>query len=246
MLLTIFPLIVLFIYLSINTDVHEQEERIPSVITPKNRIIVATPRLLPEEDILRDDNVYDNIINDDRKIGNGDETITTKSSKVFTIPLADNETARSIVASQLSGRVAARMRKRRQPKNLNVSLYLPHHDSLPLKSLNELSDTIATEIQTQKSFQNTTTEAVDAMNKVVIYPKITTNVQYGAKGAVYTHPDTGTYSRSFRITYRINNFFDPTGIHPEVTKEEAKVFHKEVCRRIPIEFPGITIRQGIR
>jgi hypothetical protein len=242
-----------------------QEERIPSVITPKNRIIVATPRLLSlEEDILRDDIDYDNIIYDDSKIDNGDEnnnenndyttkhttTATkknhtkTKSSKVFTIPLADNEWSRSIVASQLSGRVAARMRKRRQPQNLNLSLYLPHPDnSLPLKSLNELSNTIATEIQTQKSFQNTTTKAVDAMNKVVIYPKIITSVEYGAEGAVYTHPDTGTFSRSFRIKYEIN---DPTGIHPEVTKEEAKVLHKEVCRRIPIEFPGISLRQGIR
>ena len=113
--------------------------------------------------------------------------------------------------------------------------------------MNNLATTIATEIQNQKSFQNTTTttKAVnDARNKkVIIYPNIITSVEYGAKGAVYTHPDTGTYSRSFRIKYEIN---DPTGIHPEVTKEEAKVLHKEVCRRIPIEFPGITLRQGIR
>ncbi|OEU11664.1 hypothetical protein FRACYDRAFT_244783 [Fragilariopsis cylindrus CCMP1102] len=250
-----------------------QEERIPSVITPKNRIIVATPRLLSldQEDILRDDNGYDNISSGDSKIidnvdehnnENNDYTTkhittattknhtssTTESSKVFTIPLADNEWSRSIVASQLSGRIAARMRKRRKPQNLNLSLYLPHPDkSLPLKSLNNLATTIATEIQNQKSFQNntTTTKAVDdaRYNKVVLYPTIITSVEYGAKGAVYTHPDTGTYSRSFRIKYEIN---DPTGIHPEVTKEEAKVLHKEVCRRIPIEFPGITLRQGIR
>ena len=75
-----------------------------------------------------------------------------------------------------------------------------------------------------------------------IQHKITTHVEYGSNGP-YTHPETGTYSRSFRIKYKIN---DPTGIQPEVTKRQAKELHKEVCRRIPIEFPGITLRQNIR
>jgi len=254
-----------------------QVEYIPSVITPKNRIIVATPRV--PEDVLRDMNYNEDNNNTDRSNsgsdGDGDDdkdskgnatSYSSNSSKhqqqqqmilpkkkkskaVFTIQLADTKSARSNIASQLSGRIAARMRKRRHPPNLNLSLILPHpEDALPPKRLNELSNKIATEIQLQtKNLQKktvATNSKVDADADVddFIQHKITTHVEYGSNGP-YTHSETGTYSRSFRIKYKIN---DPTGIQPEVTKRQAKELHKEVCRRIPIEFPGITLRQSIR
>ena len=246
------------------------EERIPAVITPKNRIIIATPScsIVPiTEDVLEDENknyfrnensnTKDNNASNsnDNDVDAGDDSskeITTMhgnkqqrwkpTSKIFTIPLADTKSAKSIVASQLSGRLAARMRKRRPPMSLNISLFLPHPDALPPELLNELSEKVVTEHTTYAMKKSSD---IDVTNNNLFIPLkiiIATHVEYATNGS-FTDTETGFCSRPFRIKYQI---VDPTGMHPQVTKDDAKKFHREVCRRIPIEFPGIQLRQGIR
>ena len=210
-----------------------QEETIPSVITPKNRIIVAIPP--PTEDL---------------PAGNGTTPSHTAerfedTKNVFRIPLADTSRARSIVASQ-SGRIASDLRKRRSPPNLSLSLYLPDPEtSMTTEKLNKFSDEIVIEEQ-HRYFPdacNTGSGSKRYANDEDDVAVIKTFVKYGSKGP-YAHPEEGRFSRSFHIRYEVN---DPTGKLPQVTKAQAKALHTVVCKRISENaFPGITLRQGIR
>jgi hypothetical protein len=248
-----------------------QEERIPSVITPKNRIIVAIPP--PPEDVLTGDSDYDannngdedNIIGDTNtntntihKSADSPPTTTTittnhqpekyeKSQNVFTIPLADSHCARSIVASQ-SGRIAADLRQRRPPPNLSLSLYLPDPEhSMTVEKLNAFTDTIAKQEQ-HKHFPDACTSTScshsnDGRSSTATPVIISTHVKYGSHGP-FAHPENGNFSRSYRIGYEVN---DSSGRLPQVTKAQAKALHTIVCKRIQENaFPGITLRQGIK
>ena len=209
-----------------------REETIPYVITPKNRIIVATPP--PPEDILpgvEDEKTADSPLVDS-------STRYERPKNVLTIPLADTSSARAIVVSQ-SGRLAADLRQRRPPPNLALSLYFSDPDAMTSEKLNEFSNAIALQEQ-HKHFPDACSGG-----KIIgpTPPIIVTHVKCGTKG-FYHHPEIGKVSRSFHICYEIN---DPTGRLPQVTKAQAKELHKVVCQRIiDNAFPSITLRQGIR
>eukprot|EP00533_Pseudo-nitzschia_delicatissima_P010735 CAMPEP_0116094298 /NCGR_PEP_ID=MMETSP0327-20121206/9057_1 /TAXON_ID=44447 /ORGANISM="Pseudo-nitzschia delicatissima, Strain B596" /LENGTH=316 /DNA_ID=CAMNT_0003585893 /DNA_START=57 /DNA_END=1007 /DNA_ORIENTATION=+ len=214
-----------------------QEERIPSVITPKNRIIVATPP--PPKEVINADQT------DTAVDGNNNDVVsknpsnaplaTNKASdkwvrpkKVFTIPLADTPSARLTVESQ-SGRLAADLRQRRPAPNLSLSLYFSDPETMTPEKLNELASAVAQQEQ-QKHFPN-------EQGSVVV-----THVKYGSKGP-FSNPD-GKLSRSFHICYEVT---DTTGRLPQVTKTQAKELHKVVCQRITENaLPSITLRQGLR
>jgi hypothetical protein len=235
-----------------------QEERIPSVITPKNRIIVAIPR--PPEDVLTGDSDYDaNNNNSDEDNTSGGTTTKTadsppttntdqqpkkyeKSQTVFTIPLADTPRARSIVASQ-SGRIAADLRQRRPPPNLSLSLYLPDPEhSMTVEKMNAFTDTIAKQEQ-HKHFPDACGSSSDGRSSAATPTIIATHVKYGSHG-LFARPENGNFSRSYRIGYEVN---DPSGRLPQVTKVQAKALHTIVCKHIKENFfPGITLRQGIK
>jgi len=227
-----------------------QEECIPSVITPKNRIIIATPP--------RDDDDDDNII-----IGNGfrgkeggkgtDEdqtmdkpledakvTVETKTAtnnirnkQAFTIPLADTLKARAIVESQ-SGRIAANLRLRMPAPNLSLSVYLPDPDhSLPEERLQAFADAIVGE-EAHKYYPEASSNTAIAI--------IQTHVKFGA--GPFRSPEDGRLSRAYRIGYWVS---DGTGSLPQVTKRQAKELHGLICQRIEEgAFPGIELRQGIK
>ena len=214
-----------------------QEERIPSVITPKNRIIVATPPP-PKETITNNDT-------DTAVDGNNNDIVSKKPSnaplatnkasdkwvrpkKVFTIPLADTPSARLTVEFQ-SGRLAADLRQRRPAPNLSLSLYFSDPETTTPEKLNELASAVVLQ-EHHKHFP-------DEQGSVIM-----THVKLGSKGP-FANPD-GQLSRSFHICYEV---IDPTGRLPQVTKAQAKELHKLVCQRITDNaLPGITLRQGLK
>ena len=241
----------------INAGFEVKEEQIPSVITPKNRIIVATPP--PVEDVLTGD--CDPVIDDsDDGIYSQHDSIDdsnllpitgtkqqhkkfVKGNDVFSIPLADTPHARSIVASQ-SGRLAADLRQRRPPPSLSLSLYLPDPDkSMTAEKLNEFSDAIALQEQ-HKHFPDECQNPSDGNSSGDFSARIIqTHVDYGAHGP-FAHPEEGRFSRNYRICYEVN---DPTGRLPQISKVQAKALHRIVCKRImESAFPGISLRQGIK
>jgi hypothetical protein len=108
-----------------------QEERIPQVITPKNRIILATPlsRLKAQEAApLLTDVAY------------------TTAVRKFLIPVGNSSNARTEIVI-LGGRDAANLRRRKLPPHLSVSILLPHPEAVSIQSIKELSDAVATDYQ---------------------------------------------------------------------------------------------------
>ena len=215
-----------------------EEERIPSVITPKNRIIVATPPLpkdIVEEVVdptISEGNTTTPTTSDTSKAAKDDRYL--KPKKVFKIPLADTPSAKNVVAAQ-SGRLAADLRQRKSPPNLSLSLFFSDPESITPQKLNEFSDTIA--LQEQHKYYP------DAFAGTSAAPIIITSVKYGTKGPFF-NAETGNFSRSFHICYQVN---DPTGKLPQITKAQAKELHKVVCQRIDNNaIPGIALRMGIR
>ncbi len=224
-----------------NAGFEVQEESIPSVITPKNRIIVATP---PPEDATKNESGDSSTAGNDNNVvseSNLNDLLPTKKDsvkyvrpkKVFTIPLADTPLARQTVESQ-SGRLAANLRQRKAAPNLSMSLYFSDPETMTPERLNELASAVALEEQ-HKHFPNACAGSDS--------PIIVTHVKFGSKGP-YSNPDTGKLSRSFHICYEVN---DPTGKLPQVTKAQAKELHRIVCRRITENaLVGITLRQGLK
>ncbi len=217
-----------------------EEERIPSVITPKNRIIVATPP--PPEDVVQE--VVDPTTTEGDALTHSSKTSDTskatkddryeKPKKLFKIPLADTPSARSTVAAQ-SGRLAADLRQRKSPPNLSLSLFFSDPESMTPQKLNELSNAVA--LQEQHKYYP------DACASTSATPIIITSVKYGTMGP-FRNAEIGKLSRSFHICYQVN---DPTGRLPQITKAQAKELHKVVCQRIDNNaIPGIELRQGIR
>ena len=225
-----------------------QEECIPSVITPKNRIIIATP---PRDD---DDNLIiehgsrgkedgDRTSEDqtkDKPLEDAKVTVKTKTApnnirnkQTFTIPLANTLKARAVVESQ-SGKIAANLRDRRPAPNFPLSVYLPDPDhSLPEERLQAFADTIVGE-EAHKYYPEASSNTAAAI--------IQTHVRFGA--GPYWSPKEGRFSRAFRIRYWVS---DETGTLPQVTKHQAKKLHGSICEKIEEgTFPGIELRQGIR
>lgn len=104
-----------------------KEERIPQVITPKNRIILATPPVkieAQEAAPLLTDAAYATAI------------------RKFTIPVGDSSEARSEVES-LAGRVAANLRRRKLPPRLSVSVIMPHPKAVTIPDVTKLSEAVA-------------------------------------------------------------------------------------------------------
>ena len=225
-----------------------EEERIPSVITPKNRIIVATPP--PPENVLEE--VTEPTITKGEASSSSSTTTTTttttsdsskaakddrylKPKKVFKIPLADTPSAKNTVAAQ-SGRLAADLRQRKSPPNLSLSLFFSDPESITPQKLNEFSSAIA--LQEQHKYYHDACAAGTSATPIII-----TSVKHGTKGPFF-NTETGNFSRSFHICYQVN---DPTGKLPQITKAQAKELHKVVCQRIDNNaIPGIALRMGIR
>jgi hypothetical protein len=152
------------------------------------------------------------------------DTETTSSPPIpkFFIPLADTVDAKSVVR-ELSGRNAADRRRRLPPPNLCLSLFLPSEDSFFREQLNSLSDSVSRN-----------SREVDGHGKI---SQITTHVEH--VGEAFSYPN-GLYARTFRIHYQVQ---DQTGLLPQVTKIKAKELHEELCRRIPLVFEGVDLRQ---
>lgn len=149
------------------------------------------------------------------------KTLSSPSYK-FSIPVADTVDAKSIVKA-LSGRNAADRRRRLPPPNLCVSLFLPSDDFFSREQLNVLSDSVCRDHGESGGYGKGS--------------QITTHVEY--VGEAFSHPN-GSDARTFRVYYQIK---DETGTVPQVTKAEAKKLHTELCRRIPLVFEGVYLRQ---
>ncbi|KAG7354658.1 helicase domain protein [Nitzschia inconspicua] len=105
------------------------EERIPQVITPKNRIILANP---PSKTVAQEAAPLLT------------ELIYSTSLLKFTIPVGDSIQARSEI-EVLSGREAANRRRRKLPPHLSVSIILPHPDAVTIPDIERLSSAVAEE-----------------------------------------------------------------------------------------------------
>lgn len=103
------------------------EERIPEIITPKNRIILATP---PPKDEIQDAGP---LLTDPKH---------ALLKKKFTIPIGNSDQARSEV-ELLSGRDAALLRRRPLPPHLSLSIILPRPDAVTIQDMEELSARVA-------------------------------------------------------------------------------------------------------
>jgi hypothetical protein len=239
-----------------------EEKRIPTVITPKNRIILATPSSSISVTCIQISPDGSNSMQSTTGAPPRasmetapllSQLAVTASQKKFVIPVADTEEAKSVIRS-MAGRLAADLRRRKHPPSLGVSLWLPNLDMLTLRQLNELSDTVAAEIvsslqqQSSKSTKseneknnyiskkgNTTQDHYDDLADVDV--PIVTKTDYESEA--YLNPN-GIYSRTFKIYYQVD---DDTGKAPQITRQQAKVIHEEVCRRIPVVFEGVTVRQ---
>jgi hypothetical protein len=108
-----------------------QEKRIPQVITPKNRIILAIPTTKVEaQDVapLLTDVAY------------------TTAVRKYLIPVGNSCKARSEVVI-LGGREAANLRRRKLPPHLSVSILLPHPEAVSIQDVKQLSEEVAKDYQ---------------------------------------------------------------------------------------------------
>ncbi|VEU33608.1 unnamed protein product [Pseudo-nitzschia multistriata] len=219
----------------VNAGFDVQVESIPSVITPKNRIIVASPP--PDSSCQSGSAGGDQGQAAFRDANECTEKKTApnniRNKRAFSIPLGDTPEARAVVASQ-SGRLAANLRDRRPAPNLSLSIYLPSPDECPTEeNLQALADRVAGG-EAHRYYAK-----LEASEDATI---IRTQVRYGADG-VYSTPD-GRFSRSYRIQYGVH---DETGRLPQLTKQQAKELHALVCRAIEEgALPGIKLRQGMK
>jgi hypothetical protein len=221
-----------------------EEKRIPSVITPKNHIILATPSPTTCTPCNGGSDAVKSSSSATPLLAN---LAFTASQKKYVIPVADTDEARAAVRS-MAGRHAANLRRRKHPPSLGVSLWLPTLDALTLEQLNDLSNEVAAELLPKRTDNNEsnggnyarkkgnkTSDHYDDFDDIDVPVK--TKTEYESEP--YLNPN-GVYSQTFKIYYEVD---DDTGNAPQITRKHAKVIHDEVCKRIPTTFHNVTVRQ---
>lgn len=191
---------------------HVFEATIPSVFTPKNKIIFATPsgttamvegshpkvHVQPSPLPLTYDSSCSNSNNNNKTKSN-----LAWATPKFCISLADTPSARAQVR-KMAGRIAAIERKQDPPRSLHVSLLLPPH--------------------------NTNLSAQDL--QAALIPIAGTGAQIEAVcSEPFWHPTEQRFARTFKVTYRQGD-----------TKKECKEMHQQFRETIPIMFPGAQVR----
>jgi Methyltransferase domain len=205
-----------------NAGFNVQEKRIPAAFTPKNRIILAAP---PE---------FNTVVN--RQCTESEAPMTTvgtpekgTAASAFSIPVADSPTAMSVIKS-LAGREAANQRKIPPPPSLCLSLFLPRTRFMSLRQLSNLANRdLDPELMVQAR--------VEAVDEKPVLHKSGKNVR---TFRIFYEP----YSGMSVNTESCNNDNDggDGGGKTIVSKDMAKQLFSELCRRIPREFPGSSVR----
>jgi predicted RNA-binding Zn ribbon-like protein len=205
-----------------NAGFNVQEKRIPAAFTPKNRIILAAP---PE---------FNTVVN--RQCTESEAPMTTvgtpekgTAASAFSIPVADSPTAMSVIKS-LAGREAANQRKIPPPPSLCLSLFLPRTRFMSLRQLSNLANRdLDPELMVQAR--------VEAVDEQPVLHKSGKNVR---TFRIFYEP----YSGMSVNTESCNNDNDggDGGGKTIVSKDMAKQLFSELCRRIPREFPGSSVR----
>ncbi|CAB9516645.1 expressed unknown protein [Seminavis robusta] len=192
-----------------------QRTYIPRQFTPQNSIILASPPLTQQK---------------------SQSPPSSRSSRYrkgslphghVLIPIDDTTTAKTIVRS-MAGRDAAMARKLPPSPAFCVSLAMPedkHHHVKP-KGLSALDGILSSN---EKRSTKPTYGAT-------LSTRMTIHVDY-ADSEAFFHASSARYFRTFRIEYGIDAKLDR-----DIHKEAAMELHKEMCRQIPVEFPGCTVR----
>jgi hypothetical protein len=208
-----------------------QEQLIPSVITPKNRIILATP---PGSQNSADPHP-------DAAPLLTSTTFTCTKNK-YTVPIGDTPEARAAI-SALSGRRASTLRRRPPPPSLSISIYVPRPESVTMDNIKELAEQVVSEFPFDDvKYRDDEGKANKHLDAAAIATRMKEQVRSDVAPVRELHRcSDGGYCKTYRVTYRI---VDDTGELPQVSKTQAKELTINMCRLIDTSFEeGVRVRQ---
>ena len=154
-----------------NSGMDVQEVFLPQIITPKNRVFLASPHQSMKNQVVEFQ---------ENKSENGIDRVGMKLPAAFSIPVADNDESRCKVRA-MAGRLAATERKQPPPPTLCLSIFLPPGKTfLPLEQLTSVVQSTAA-----ASLKDQSTCKIEVKN---------------LDEDAFLHP-SGMYARTFSVQY---------------------------------------------